>query len=125
MDEEGDTEQEAWQVYSFGKRNVFRLHLMSPERVSVIEGKAIPCRRIENGHTVSVLVWSGFNIVQPVSRAVHMADFAPFFQPKIVRFFHIIYRYIIFIFIFLTQPTFRRFHSQHSIGFNLNNLLKD
>ena len=26
MDEDGSTEQKAWQVYSFGKRNVFRLH---------------------------------------------------------------------------------------------------
>ena len=27
MDEDSSTEQETWQVYSFGKRNVFRLHL--------------------------------------------------------------------------------------------------
>ena len=27
MDEDSSTEQKTWQVYSFGKRNVFRLHL--------------------------------------------------------------------------------------------------
>ena len=27
MDEDSSTEQNAWEVYSFGKRNVFRLHL--------------------------------------------------------------------------------------------------
>ena len=27
MDEDGSSDQKTWQVYSFGKRNVFRLHL--------------------------------------------------------------------------------------------------
>ena len=27
MDEDSSTEQKTWQVYSFGKRNVFMLHL--------------------------------------------------------------------------------------------------
>ena len=27
MDEDSSTQQKEWQVYSFGKRNVFRLHL--------------------------------------------------------------------------------------------------
>ena len=43
-DEDSSMEQKTWQVYSFGKRNVCRLHLilggyicMGPERVSVGE----------------------------------------------------------------------------------------
>ena len=35
MDKDSSAEQKTWQVYNFGKRSVFRFHLMSPERVSV------------------------------------------------------------------------------------------
>ena len=30
MDEDSSTEKKTWQVHSFGKRNVFRLHLNEP-----------------------------------------------------------------------------------------------
>ena len=45
MDEDISTERKTWQVYNFGKRNLFRLHLNEsrPER----KGKGIPCRRTE------------------------------------------------------------------------------
>ena len=49
MDEDSSTEQKTWQVYSFGKRNVFRLHLNEArESLSERKGKVIPCRWTEN-----------------------------------------------------------------------------
>ena len=37
MDEDSSTEQKMWQVYSFGKGNVFRLHL-NESREAVVGG---------------------------------------------------------------------------------------
>ena len=50
MDEDEGTEQKTWQVYSLGKRNVFRLYLNESRRgfLSERKGKVIPCRRTEN-----------------------------------------------------------------------------
>ena len=49
MDEDSSTEQKTCQVYSFEKRNVFRLLLNESRWVSVGEGgEVIPCRWAEN-----------------------------------------------------------------------------
>ena len=50
MDEDSSTEQKTWQVYSFGKRNVLRLHLNESREgfLSERKGKAVPCRWTEN-----------------------------------------------------------------------------
>ena len=49
MDEDSSTGQKTWQAYSFGKRNVFRLHLNeSREGFCQSKGKAISCRSTEN-----------------------------------------------------------------------------
>ena len=50
MDEDSSMEQKTWQVYSFGKRNVLRLHLNESREgfLSERKGKAVPCRWTEN-----------------------------------------------------------------------------
>ena len=42
MDEDSSAKQKTWQVYSFGKRNVFRLYLNESK------GEVIPCKWTEN-----------------------------------------------------------------------------
>ena len=46
MAEDSSIEWKSWQVYRFGKRNVFRLHLKWVQRGFLLErkGKVIPCR---------------------------------------------------------------------------------
>ena len=49
MDGDSSTEQKTWQVYSLGKRNIFRLHLNeSRDGFCQRKGKVIPCRGAEN-----------------------------------------------------------------------------
>ena len=49
MDKDISMEQKTWQVYSFGKRNAFRLHLNeSREVLSERKGKVILCRWTKN-----------------------------------------------------------------------------
>ena len=50
MDEDSNTEQKIWQVYSLGKRNVIRLNLNESSEGFLLDrkGKVIPCRWTEH-----------------------------------------------------------------------------
>ena len=57
MDEDSCMDWKTWQIYSFGKRNILRLHLNWVQRGFLMErkGKVIPYRGTEDGERLSFI----------------------------------------------------------------------